>query len=188
VQEFASAFAAKHGVEAKPRIENNKQLAHARGRCRLGTPAPGPINPTGEQRHEQSYCRGSHGITRDRGALRDLIDNRDWEGLALVFTADAVFDATDLGMPLLNGLDAIRKYMDESFDHPLGHHITNIYVESAGGEIFLRRRIIAAGHRGRVGSASYRDRVIKTPSGWRIQHRLVTLRRSWRTRKSGDRQ
>ncbi len=119
----------------------------------------------------------------------DLIDNRDWEGLASVFTADAVFDATDLGMPLLNGLAAIRKHMDESFDHPLGHHITNIYVESTGGEVFLRSRIIAAGHRGRVGSASYRDRVIKTPSGWRIQHRLVTLRRSWKvSRKSGDHQ
>ena len=41
------------------------------------------------------------------GRYGDLIDNRDWEGLASVFTADAVFDATDLGMPLLNGLDAI---------------------------------------------------------------------------------
>jgi len=116
----------------------------------------------------------------------DLIDSRDWEGLAAVFTADAVFDATDLGMPLLNGLDAIRKHMDESLDHPLGHHITNIYVETAGGEVILRSRIIAAGHRGRVGSASYRDRVIKTAAGWRIQHRLVTLRRSWKvSRKAG---
>ncbi len=115
----------------------------------------------------------------------DLIDARDWAGLAAVFTADAVFDATDLGMPLLNGLDAIRKYMDESANHPLGHHITNIYVESAGEEVILRSRIIAAGHRGRVSSASYRDRVRKTPEGWRIYHRVCTLRRTWRvSRKS----
>jgi len=116
----------------------------------------------------------------------DLIDNRDWEGLALVFTPEAVFDATDLGMPLLDGLDAIRKHMDASLDHPLGHHITNIYVDTTGGEVILRSRIIAAGHRGRVGSASYRDRVRKTPEGWRIYHRLVTLRRSWKvSRKTG---
>ncbi len=110
----------------------------------------------------------------------DLIDARDWEGLAGVFTTDAVFDATDLGMPLLNGLDAIRKGMDRSTVHPLGHHITNIYVESEGGEVILRSRIIAAGHRGRVSSASYRDRVRKTAEGWRIYHRVCTLRRTWR--------
>ncbi|HEY2107565.1 MAG TPA: nuclear transport factor 2 family protein, partial [Candidatus Binataceae bacterium] len=44
----------------------------------------------------------------------DLIDERDWEGLAAVFTTDAVFDATDLGMPLLNGLEKIRQGMDRS--------------------------------------------------------------------------
>jgi ketosteroid isomerase-like protein len=116
----------------------------------------------------------------------DLIDQRDWEGLAAVFTADAVFDATDLGMPLLEGLDAIRSYMDQSANHPLGHHITNIYVETAGDEVILRSRIIAAGHRGRVSSASYRDRVKKTEQGWRVYHRVCTLRRTWRTpSKSG---
>jgi len=110
----------------------------------------------------------------------DLIDFRDWEGLAKVFTDDAVFDATDLGMPLLEGLNAIRDHMDKSPNHPLGHHITNIYVEAAGDEIILRSRIIAAGHRGRVASASYRDRVVKTERGWRIRHRICTLRRTWR--------
>ncbi len=116
----------------------------------------------------------------------DLIDNRDWEGLASVFTADAVFDATDLGMPLLESLDAIRKYMDQSPNHPLGHHITNIYVESDGDEVILRSRIIAAGHRGRVSSASYRDRVVKTAHGWRIRHRVCTLRRTWRVPRQAD--
>jgi ketosteroid isomerase-like protein len=116
----------------------------------------------------------------------DLIDARDWQGLAGVFTTDAVFDATDLGMPLMNGLDKIRKGMDGSQNHPLGHHITNIYVESSGDEVILRSRIIAVGHRGRVSSASYRDRVRKTAEGWRIFHRVCTLRRTWRVpRESG---
>ncbi len=122
--------------------------------------------------HEIAACYG------------DLIDLRDWEGLARVFTTDAVFDATDLGMPLLEGLDAIRKHMDKSPNHPLGHHITNIYVETAGDEVILRSRIIAAGHRGRVSSASYRDRVVKTAQGWRIRHRVCTLRRTWRVSRN----
>jgi ketosteroid isomerase-like protein len=129
------------------------------------------VNVTVEDRialHELAACYG------------DLIDLRDWEGLARVFTDDAVFDATDLGMPLLEGLKAIRDHMDKSANHPLGHHITNIYVEITGDEIILRSRIIAAGHRGRVSSASYRDRVVKTERGWRIRHRVCTLRRTWR--------
>ncbi len=56
----------------------------------------------------------------------DLIDARDWEGLGLVFTTGSVLDATDLGMTLLYGLAAIRRGMDKSQNHPLGHHITNI--------------------------------------------------------------
>jgi hypothetical protein len=116
----------------------------------------------------------------------DMIDERDWEGLGLVFTPDAVFDATDLGMPLLNSLDAIRKHMDKTPHHPLGHHITNIYVLTEGDQVILRSRIIAAGHRGRVSSASYRDRVVKTPHGWRIKHRLCTLRRTWRVPSKAD--
>ena len=116
----------------------------------------------------------------------DLIDERDWEGLAAVFTDDAVFDATDLGNRLMNGLEAIRRNMDKTPTHPLGHHITNIYVQCAGDEVILHSRIIAAGHRGRVSSASYRDRVRKTADGWRIYHRVCTLRRTWRiSRQSG---
>ena len=116
----------------------------------------------------------------------DLIDERDWEGLGLVFTTDAVFDATDLGMPLLTSLDMIRRHMDKTPHHPLGHHITNIYVQTDGDEVILRSRIIAAGHRGRVSSAGYRDRVVKTPQGWRIKHRVCTLRRTWRVSSKSE--
>jgi hypothetical protein len=29
----------------------------------------------------------------------------------------------------------------------------------------------------RVGTASYYDDVVKTPAGWRVKHRVITLRR-----------
>ena len=41
----------------------------------------------------------------------------------------------------------------------------------------LNFRILALGKSGRVGTASYHDDVVKTPDGWRVQHRVVTLRR-----------
>jgi hypothetical protein len=55
--------------------------------------------------------------------------------------------------------------------------MTNIYVDETVDGVRLNFRILALGKRGRVGTASYHDDVVKTPDGWRVQHRVVTLRR-----------
>ncbi|WP_239345417.1 nuclear transport factor 2 family protein [Frankia sp. CiP3] len=121
--------------------------------------------------------------TADRLALHeiaarygDLIDARDWPGLAHVFTADAVFDLRDVGDGQLEGLDAIRRFMAGS-QHPLAHHITNIYVTEDGGEPVLHSRVIGILHDRRAGSGRYTDTVVRTPAGWRIQHRVFHLHR-----------
>ena len=111
------------------------------------------------------------------GRYGDAIDDRDWERLDDIFTADAVFDLTDLGAPRCEGLDAIKRFMDEEADHPRTHLMTNIYVNEAATGVQLRFRIVALLGGGKVGSASYYDDVVKTPAGWRVQHRVVTLRR-----------
>ena len=41
------------------------------------------------------------------GRYGDTIDDRDWDGLGRIFTEDATFDLTDLGVPLLTSLAAI---------------------------------------------------------------------------------
>ncbi|MDA3033185.1 MAG: nuclear transport factor 2 family protein [Actinomycetota bacterium] len=66
------------------------------------------------------------------GRYGDAIDDRDWPALDRIFTTDAVFDMTDLGIDPLVGL---------------------------------------------AGTASYYDQVVQTDDGWRVQHRVVTLRR-----------
>ncbi|WP_165485797.1 nuclear transport factor 2 family protein [Frankia sp. Cppng1_Ct_nod] len=121
--------------------------------------------------------------TADRVALHeiagrygDLIDARDWPGLAHVFAVDAVFDLCDVGGPRLEGLDAIRRFMDGS-DHPLAHHITNIYVTEDDGEPVLHSRVIGILLDRRTGSGQYTDAVVRTPDGWRIRHRLFQLHR-----------
>jgi hypothetical protein len=62
--------------------------------------------------------------------------------------------------------------------HPLAHHATNIVVtQEHDGTVRVVSKGIGVGHSGRVGSAVYRDVVVRTPNGWRLSHRIVELRR-----------
>lgn len=116
------------------------------------------------------------------GRYGDAIDDRDWERLSQIFTDDAVFDLTDLGVPLLEGLDAIKVFMDVEAQHPRTHTMTNIYVDETREGVKLNFRIVALLPEGRVGTASYYDDVVKTDAGWRVKHRITTLRRKDRLR------
>ena len=111
------------------------------------------------------------------GRYGDAIDDRDWEGLGRIFTEDAVFDLTDLGVPLLTGLARIREFMDREAQHPRTHMMTNVYVDETARGVTLAFRIVALLGGGLVGTASYYDDVVKTPAGWRVRHRVVTRRR-----------
>jgi hypothetical protein len=111
------------------------------------------------------------------GRYGDAIDDRDWHRLDRIFTDDAVFDLTDLGAPRCEGLDAIKRFMDVEAEHPRTHMMTNIYVDETATGVQLRFRIVALLGGGLVGTASYYDDVVKTPAGWRVQHRVVTRRR-----------
>ncbi|MEM7323249.1 MAG: nuclear transport factor 2 family protein [Actinomycetota bacterium] len=111
------------------------------------------------------------------GRYGDAIDDRDWDRLDRIFTEDAVFDLTDLGAPRLEGLAAIKRFMDVDAQHPRTHTMTNIYVDETDEGVLLNFRIVALLPEGRVGTASYYDRVVKTEAGWRVEHRVTTLRR-----------
>ena len=111
------------------------------------------------------------------GRYGDAIDDRDWDRLDQIFTADGVFDLTDLGVPLLTGLDAIKRFMDEDAQHPKTHMMTNIYVDETESGVQMFFRIVAMQSKGLMGTASYYDNVVKTREGWRVKHRVVTLRR-----------
>lgn len=111
------------------------------------------------------------------GRYGDAIDDRDWDALDRVFTDDAVFDLTDLGIPLLEGLPEIKRFMDQDAHHPRTHTMTNIYVDDTAEGVKLNFRIVALRKGGLAGTASYYDDVVKTDAGWRVVHRVVTLRR-----------
>lgn len=111
------------------------------------------------------------------GRYGDAIDDRDWEGLHRIFTDDATFDLTDLGVPMLTGLPAIKRFMDVDAEHPLTHMMTNIYVDQLPDRVTMNFRIVALRKGGLVGTASYYDVVVKTPDGWRVKDRVTTRRR-----------
>ncbi len=111
------------------------------------------------------------------GRYGDAIDDRDWDALHRIFTDDAVFDLTDVGARVLNGIDDIKAFMDTEANHPRTHTMTNIYVDVTPTGVELNFRIIALLGGGKVGTASYYDTVVKTPDGWRVSHRVTTLRR-----------
>ena len=84
-----------------------------------------------------------------------VIDDRDWEGLAAVFTPGAVFELRGFprGDERLEGLDAIRAHMMTA-RHPVAHHVTNVVVDAGDHEVRLRSKIIGSGPQGRVRTAS----------------------------------
>ncbi len=107
------------------------------------------------------------------------IDDRDWEGLEQVFCRDAVyelhgFEPTDRRVV---GSAEVRRMMEESQEHPIAHHVTNVIVIVDAGEVRMRSKVIGSGARGRVGSADYDDVLRRERGAWRIARRVVTLRR-----------
>ena len=111
------------------------------------------------------------------GRYGDAIDDRDWERLRRILTEDAVFDLTDLGAPRLVGLAEIRRFMDEDAQHPLTHMMTNIYADETPDGVEMCFRIVALLKNKTVATASYYDKVLKTPAGWRVQDRVITAKR-----------
>jgi hypothetical protein len=105
-----------------------------------------------------------------------IIDERQWSRMEELFTEDVVFDMADFNGQVLTNLEAVRKVWSGMDGHPLAHHATNILIEADGDEIRVLCKGIAM-YPDHVGSTVYRDRLRKTPAGWRIAHRVAKKRR-----------
>jgi hypothetical protein len=51
----------------------------------------------------------------------------------------------------------------------------------------MRSRIVALLAKGRTGTASYYDQLVRTPDGWRIKHRICSTRRLHKREAEVDR-
>lgn len=115
------------------------------------------------------------------GRYGDIIDDRNWLELGTIFTDDAVFEVVEL--VTMRGLAHIKRFMENEGRHPLAHLITNIHVREEAGQVRVFSRGIfpistvdnSPGHR--VFYGSYYDRVVRTPAGWRVSHRVFSATR-----------
>ena len=112
-----------------------------------------------------------------------LIDDRSFNRLGEIFTEDAVFDLAGFDGTRFEGLAAIVQMMENSEQHPLGHHASNIVIRP-GDPVQVLSKGIGVGHGGRVGSVVYRDSLRRTDAGWRIIERYCELRRAPQPGKS----
>jgi hypothetical protein len=108
-----------------------------------------------------------------------IIDEREWQRVDELFTADAVYDMTEFGLGRVVGAAAIRALWSRpDASHPLAHHATNIVISEDGdGRVHVLSKGLGVGANGRVGSVVYRDLVERTAAGWRFTARSAQLRR-----------
>ena len=102
-----------------------------------------------------------------------VLDDRDWDRLPELFAEDFVFDATALGVPLMTTLQQVRETTESAPQAPLGHHATNVYVESIDGDTArVRAKALGTYPGGKAYSGVYEDELVRTGGGWRIKRRV----------------
>jgi uncharacterized protein (TIGR02246 family) len=124
----------------------------------------------------------------DRRAIEDLLvryatalDTHDWAALAEVFLPDAIaiYDGVRN-----DGLDAIVEICRRSLEpltasqHFLGNFVVSLDGDRAGSACYLHAQHYRAGARGLstyVMAGTYRDRLVRTDLGWRIEHRDLEI-------------
>jgi ketosteroid isomerase-like protein len=105
-----------------------------------------------------------------------MVDDRDWAALGSVFTEDAVYVIKfATGEVRWDGISGIRTLMDPGH-HPLSHHVGNVVVHADASGVTMRSKVIATLSGGRASAFDYADQLRRTPAGWRISRRVVTLR------------
>lgn len=118
----------------------------------------------------------------DRSAIHELIalhghiaDDRRPEDLALLLTADAVYDLSAYGLGTVQGLPAIRQLHEQRpGTQPVGHHVSNIIIDDrADGTVAVRSKGLAVMADGTTGTCTYDDIVAHTATGWRITRRRI---------------
>jgi hypothetical protein len=107
-----------------------------------------------------------------------LLDERDWAGLAAIFTGDATIEwVNDKGSTKLAISDVLP--MLAEYDHPSAHHATNVLTEVIEQDtVRVTSKGLAIESDGRSWSVTYTDVVRRTSAGWRIAQRVVRERPS----------
>jgi len=105
------------------------------------------------------------------------IDNRDWDALDDVFTADAVIDYSEM-VGVKGSLSEIKAFLASSMEAVAAtqHIITTSQIRLQGDIAFGRTictnpMALKPDHHVMFVGLWYRDEFVRTPAGWRIRSR-----------------
>jgi hypothetical protein len=106
-----------------------------------------------------------------------IVDERQFWRVGEVFTEDAEYDVRKRSAGLHRGVAEIRRLWEETAQHPLAHHATNIVIEEESeGSASVRSKGICVHEDGSVHSTTYRQRAERTGAGWRISYLSAEMR------------
>jgi 3-phenylpropionate/cinnamic acid dioxygenase small subunit len=118
----------------------------------------------------------------DRTAIEDLlvgycyvVDDKQWDSLSDVFTADVHF-VNDFSGTDIVGIAPVTSWY-RAGTHPAAHLLTNVLL--AGGETdraVARSKYLTVQRSGLVGTGEYHDELVRTGNGWRIEKRTVVVK------------
>lgn len=103
-----------------------------------------------------------------------VVDDHDWDRAEDVFTPDFVFE-TGPGGKVLNGIDDIvANFRGRNM---YAHVTTNTTLrENDDGSVSAHSKFLGFPNEGPPVTGDYRDRIVRTPAGWRLAHRSAELR------------
>jgi SnoaL-like domain len=107
-----------------------------------------------------------------------VLDRFLWDKLDEVFAPDGVFDPSNVGLPIMRGLDEIREKLIPLEEGPDGKNVhshigTNPAVIDVGedGIVKMCCKYIVSAENDHISFGEYEDDCVKTDKGWRIKYR-----------------
>lgn len=128
-------------------------------------------------------CHDQQQVVRVVNLYAQCLDGRDWAALDDVFVEEAT---ADYGGRAITGRAAIVRWVSRFLDdcgptqHLLGNHEVSIQGDRATCTTQARVIHVGDGDRARLtpyeSIGTYRDELVRTSRGWRIEHRVFDVR------------
>jgi SnoaL-like domain len=100
-----------------------------------------------------------------------VVDNRDWDDAAGVFSADVQVGA---GPQAIRGVAGFRELVGTA-PATHGHNTTDVILDARpDGSVRAWSKFFIVRGDGTIGSGDYQDTLVQTPAGWRISRRDVS--------------
>lgn len=121
----------------------------------------------------------------DRWAINDtvslhghLFDGGHLDRLEEIFTSEAIYDMSAVGIGAVEGIEVIRERAQQMADRgvgPLSHYVTNIVVTGEEGDVVtVESKGLLVMRDGAVESVTHLDTVCRHDGGWRISRRIIS--------------